>query len=460
MSKKEIKEILCLGAGYVGGPTMAVIAEKCHDINVTVVDLNEERIKAWNSDSLPVYEPGLQEIVDGRRGKNLHFKLASAELLASADMIFVSVNTPTKMYGQGAGRAADLRFWELAARDILKHAKSGTIIVEKSTVPVKTAEAISRILHSGTEGKKFSVLSNPEFLAEGTAIKDLLNPDRVLIGNEPGTEGEQAGEALANVYRRWVPTDRVLLTNVWSSELSKLVANAFLAQRVSSINSVSALCEATGADVSEISRAIGMDSRIGPKFLQAGVGFGGSCFKKDILNLSYICESFGLNEVASYWRSVVDMNEYQMQRFVRRIVETQFNTEAGKKQTILGFAFKPDTNDTRETPALTVTQGLLEEKARLVIHDPEALENARWDLKDQEGDLTFEEDVYKACEGSHSIILLTHWKEYQDLDYQRIYASMEKPAFLFDGRLWLDAEKMHKIGFNVIGIGSTEQVHI
>ena len=365
MSKKEIKEILCLGAGYVGGPTMAVIAEKCHDINVTVVDLNEERIKAWNSDSLPVYEPGLQEIVDGRRGKNLHFKLASAQLLAQADMIFVSVNTPTKMYGQGAGRAADLRFWELAARDILKHARTGTIIVEKSTVPVKTAEAISRILHSGTEGKKFSVLSNPEFLAEGTAIKDLLNPDRVLIGNEPGQEGQDAGEALANVYRRWVSSERVLLTNVWSSELSKLVANAFLAQRVSSINSVSALCEATGADVSEISRAIGMDSRIGPKFLQAGVGFGGSCFKKDILNLSYICETFGLTEVASYWRSVVEMNDYQMQRFVRRIVEAQFNTVAGKKQTILGFAFKPDTNDTRETPALTVTQKLLEEKAKL-----------------------------------------------------------------------------------------------
>ncbi|HBS06645.1 MAG TPA: nucleotide sugar dehydrogenase, partial [Leptospiraceae bacterium] len=382
MSKKEIKEILCLGAGYVGGPTMAVIAEKCHDINVTVVDLNEERIKAWNSDSLPVYEPGLQEIVDGRRGKNLHFKLASAQLLAQADMIFVSVNTPTKMYGQGAGRAADLRFWELAARDILKHARTGTIIVEKSTVPVKTAEAISRILHSGTEGKKFSVLSNPEFLAEGTAIKDLLNPDRVLIGNEPGQEGQDAGEALANVYRRWVSSERVLLTNVWSSELSKLVANAFLAQRVSSINSVSALCEATGADVSEISRAIGMDSRIGPKFLQAGVGFGGSCFKKDILNLSYICETFGLTEVASYWRSVVEMNDYQMQRFVRRIVEAQFNTVAGKKQTILGFAFKPDTNDTRETPALTVTQKLLEEKAKLVIHDPEALENAKWDLKD------------------------------------------------------------------------------
>ena len=428
MSSREVKEILCLGAGYVGGPTMAVIAEKCHDINVTVVDLNEDRIKAWNSDSLPVYEPGLQEIVEGRRGKNLHFKLASPELLASADMIFVSVNTPTKMYGQGAGRAADLRFWELAARDILKHARSGTIIVEKSTVPVKTAEAISRILHSGTEGKKFSVLSNPEFLAEGTAIKDLLNPDRVLIGNEPGTAGQEAGEALANVYRRWVPTERVLLTNVWSSELSKLVANAFLAQRVSSINSVSALCEATGADVSEISRAIGMDSRIGSKFLQAGVGFGGSCFKKDILNLSYICESFGLKEVADYWRSVVAMNEYQMERFVKRIVEAQFNTVAGKKQAILGFAFKPDTNDTRETPALTVTQGLLEEKARVVIHDPEALENARWDLKDQEGDIRFEADIYKACEGAHSIILLTHWKEYQDLDFERRHKESGRAA--------------------------------
>jgi UDPglucose 6-dehydrogenase len=457
---KQIKEILCLGAGYVGGPTMAIIAEKCHDINVTVVDLNKDRIAAWNSDSLPVYEPGLQEIVEGRRGKNLHFKVASPELLTQADMIFVSVNTPTKMYGQGAGRAADLRYWELAARDILKHSRSGTIIVEKSTVPVKTAEAISRILHSGTEGKKFSVLSNPEFLAEGTAIKDLLNPDRVLIGNEPGPDGEAAGEALADIYRRWVPSEQVLLTNVWSSELSKLVANAFLAQRVSSINSVSAICEATGADVSEISRAIGMDSRIGSKFLGAGVGFGGSCFKKDILNLSYICETFGLTEVAAYWRSVVEMNDYQMSRFVKRIVEAQFNTVAGKKQAILGFAFKPDTNDTRETPALAVTQKLLDEKAKVVIHDPEALENAKWDLKDQEGDLSFEEDVYRACEGAHSIILLTHWKQYRELDYERIFQSMEKPAFLFDGRLWLDGKKMHDIGFNVLGIGSSELMHI
>ncbi|MCB1302758.1 MAG: nucleotide sugar dehydrogenase [Leptospiraceae bacterium] len=460
MSQREVKEILCLGAGYVGGPTMAVIAEKCENINVTVVDLNQDRINAWNSDQLPVYEPGLQDMVERRRGKNLHFKLASPELLAQADIIFVSVNTPTKTYGQGSGRAADLRFWELAARDILKHARSGTIIVEKSTVPVKTAEAISRILHSGTEGKKFSVLSNPEFLAEGTAIQDLLSPDRVLIGNEPGADGEAAGEALANIYRQWVPSERVLLTNVWSSELSKLVANAFLAQRVSSINSVSALCEATGADVSEISKAIGMDSRIGPKFLQAGVGFGGSCFKKDILNLSYICETFGLTDVASYWRSVVDMNDYQMSRFVQRIVETQFNTVAGKKQTVLGFAFKPDTNDTRETPAFNVTLKLLEEKAKVVIHDPEALENAKWDLKDIEGDLSFEEDVYRACEGAHSLILLTHWKEYQNLDFKRIFDSMEKPAFVFDGRLWLDAAKLHDIGFNVIGIGSREMMHI
>lgn len=460
MSNRDVKEILCLGAGYVGGPTMAVIAEKCHDINVTVVDLNEDRIRAWNSDSLPVYEPGLDEIVQSRRGKNLHFKLASADLMARADMIFVSVNTPTKTYGQGAGMAADLRFWELAARDILQHARSGTIIVEKSTVPVKTAEAISRILHSGTDGKQFSVLSNPEFLAEGTAIKDLLNPDRVLIGNEPGPQGQAAGEALANVYRRWVPSERVLLTNVWSSELSKLVANAFLAQRVSSINSVSAICEATGADVSEISRAIGMDSRIGPRFLQAGVGFGGSCFKKDILNLSYICESFGLKEVASYWRSVVDMNEYQMQRFVKRIVEAQFNTVAGKKQAILGFAFKPDTNDTRETPALTVTRKLLEEKAKIVIHDPEALENAKWDLKDEKGDLSYDEDVYKACEGAHSVIILTHWNQYRELDYERIFKSMEKPAFIFDGRLWLEPQKMYDIGFNYLGIGSIEMMHI
>lgn len=455
----SVKSILCLGAGYVGGPTMAVIAEKCQDIDVTVVDLNEERISQWNSDVLPVYEPGLTEVVKSRRDKNLFFKVASPELLSQADMIFVSVNTPTKTYGQGEGMAADLRYWELAARDILRYAKTGTIIVEKSTVPVKTAEAISKILHSGTEGKKFPVLSNPEFLAEGTAMKDLYEPDRVLIGSEPNPDGDCAADALAQVYARWVPEDRILKTNVWSSELSKLVANAFLAQRVSSINSISALCEKTNADVTEIAKAIGTDSRIGPKFLQAGVGFGGSCFKKDILNLSYICDQFGLPEVSAYWKSVVDMNDYQMDRFVRSIVETQFNTVAGKKIALFGFAFKPDTNDTRETPAMRVTLRLLQERAHLSITDPEALENAKYDLRDVPGDIEYEPDPYKAATGSHAIVVLTHWKEFRGLDYKRIFNSMQKPAFVFDGRLWLDAKELFDIGFNVLPIGQKPMMH-
>lgn len=454
----KVKSVVCIGAGYVGGPTMAVIADKCPDIDVTVVDLNQERIQAWNSNNLPVYEPGLDEIVFRNRDKNLFFKIVTPEILGSADLIFVSVNTPTKDYGRGAGMAADLRYWEKSARDILAHAKSGTIVVEKSTVPVKTAEAISRILHSGNDGKKFQVLSNPEFLAEGTAVDDLVNPDRVLIGGENSDAGREASEALADIYRTWIPRERVVVTNVWSSELSKLVANAFLAQRVSSINSVSAICEKTNADVHEIAKAIGMDTRIGSKFLQAGVGFGGSCFRKDILNMSYVCETLGLPEVAAYWKSVVDINDYQMHRFVRKVVDNQFNTVAGKKIAVFGYAFKPDTNDARDTPALPVCQGLLEEKALLSIHDPKALEEAKRDLASASG-VTYEADPYKAAEGAHSIVVLTHWKEFKDLDYKRIYESMEKPAFIFDGRSYLDHQALYKIGFNVFPIGKESLVH-
>lgn len=457
----KIKNIVCIGAGYVGGPTMAVIADKNPEIQVTVVDLNKERIDAWNSKDLPVFEPGLDEVVARNIGKNLHFKVVTPEILGQADMIFVSVNTPTKDYGRGSGMAADLRYWEKSARDILTHAKSGTIVVEKSTVPVRTAEAISRILHSGSEGKKFQVLSNPEFLAEGTAMDDLMKPDRVLIGGESSPDGVAAAEALADVYRTWIPTEQVVLTNVWSSELAKLVANAFLAQRVSSINAVSAICEKTNADVHEISKAIGMDSRIGSKFLQAGVGFGGSCFRKDILNMAYVCETLGLPEVSAYWKSVVDMNEYQMNRFVRTIVDNQFNTVAGKRIAIFGFAFKPDTNDTRDTPALPVCQGLLEEKAHLVIHDPKALENAKQDLEGSKNieNVTYETDPYKAAAGAHAIVIITHWKEFKDLDYKKIFESMEKPAFIFDGRTYLDHKKLFEIGFNVFPIGKSSMVH-
>lgn len=454
----KTKNIVCIGAGYVGGPTMAVIADKCHDINVTVVDLNEERIKQWNSNTLPVYEPGLDEVVLRRRDKNLFFKIVEPEILAQADIIFVSVNTPTKDYGHGAGMAADLRYWEKSARDILAHAKSGTIVVEKSTVPVKTAEAISRILHSGSEGKKFQVLSNPEFLAEGTAIDDLVNPDRVLIGGEKSEEGIAAAKTLAEIYENWVPKDQVLITSVWSSELSKLIANAMLAQRVSSINAVSAICEKTDADVGEIARAIGMDDRIGSRFLQAGVGFGGSCFRKDILNLAYVCEQYGLTDVAAYWKNVVDLNDYQMNRFVRMVVENQFNTVHGKRIAVFGFAFKPDTNDTRDTPAVPVCKGLLNEKANLVITDPQALDNAKYEMRGHEN-VEYEIDPYKAAEGAHAIVLITHWNEYKELDFKRIYDSMEKPAFFFDGRTYLDHNKLHEIGFNVFPIGKTPMKH-
>lgn len=448
-----IKKILCIGAGYVGGPTMAMIADKCHDIDVTVSDLNAEKIAQWNSNVIPVFEPGLQEVVERRRDKNLFFKVITPALYAEADLIFVSVNTPTKEYGQGAGYAADLKYYEGAAREILKYAKENVIIVEKSTVPVKTAEAISAILQAEKKHKAFQVLSNPEFLAEGTAVSDLENPDRVLIGHSENEEGRKAADSLKWVYAHWVPEDRILLTNVWSSELSKLVANAFLAQRVSSINAISALCEKTSANVKEISRAIGRDSRIGGKFLEAGIGFGGSCFKKDILNLVYISRQNGLEEVADYWENVVNMNNYQMHRFSKSIVDHLFNTVSGKKIAIFGFAFKPDTNDTRETPALTVCMDLLEEKAKLYITDPKALDNAKFDLRGIDENVVYEQDPYKAAEGAHAIAIITHWKEFKTLDYKRIYDSMQKPAFIFDGRIMLDAEELKKIGFNVVQIG-------
>ncbi|MCB1156889.1 MAG: nucleotide sugar dehydrogenase [Leptospiraceae bacterium] len=450
----EIKNVLCIGAGYVGGPTMAVIADKCKHIKVVVADLSKERIAQWNSDELPIFEPGLSEIVFRNRGRNLFFELIHPELFSEADIIFVSVNTPTKVYGEGSGMASDLSYWELAARDILKHARSGSIIVEKSTVPVKTAEAISRIINHSDSGKRFQVLSNPEFLAEGTAIQDLENPNRVLIGCEETEEGKEAALALKAVYANWVPDENILLTNVWSSELSKLVANAMLAQRVSSINSISALCESTNAQIKEISKAVGMDERIGKRFLEAGVGFGGSCFKKDILNLVYICTQQGLPEIAAYWKSVVDMNEYQMKRFVKLIIESQFNTISGKKLAIFGFAFKPDTNDTRDSPAILICKKLLEEKAILHITDPEALDNARFDMRGIDDDVVYTEDPYEAARGAHAIIINTHWKQYKTLDYKRIYESMEKPAFLFDGRIMLDKKEMSEIGFNVYQIGS------
>lgn len=461
----KITSICCIGAGYVGGPTMAVIAAKCPHIKVTIVDLNAARIAAWNDenlDNLPVYEPGLADIVSQARGRNLFFSTDVEKAIDEAQMIFISVNTPTKTYGLGKGKAADLKYIELCARQIAAVAKDDKIVVEKSTLPVRTAEAVRSILDNTGNGVKFQILSNPEFLAEGTAVEDLLMPDRVLIGGDTDAEGKAAIEALVDVYAEWIPRERILTTNVWSSELSKLTANAFLAQRVSSINAMSELCEKTGADVNEVARAIGMDSRIGSKFLKASVGFGGSCFQKDILNLVYIAKSYGLNEVADYWEQVIIMNDHQKTRFAANIVKTLYNTVSGKKIAFLGWAFKKDTNDTRESAAIHVADELLYEQANLAVYDPKVEENKiQADLnyldtraKEENAKLvaTFQ-DPYEACKDAHAIAILTEWDEFKTYDWQRIYDNMKKPAFVFDGRSVLDGEKLKEIGFvfHVIG---------
>ncbi|MGF1530894.1 MAG: UDP-glucose 6-dehydrogenase [Puniceicoccaceae bacterium] len=449
-------KICCIGAGYVGGPTMAMIAHKSPDYEVTVVDINEVRISQWQSDRLPVYEPGLDEIVRANLGKNLFFSTDVEGAIQKADIIFLSVNTPTKTYGVGAGSAADLRFVESCARTIARVANGDKIIVEKSTVPVRTAEAIREILASNSQGYRFEIISNPEFLAEGTAIRDLLNPDRVLIGGDQTESGKVAIQKVVDIYANWIPRERILTTNVWSSELSKLAANGFLAQRISSINSISALCEQTFADVDEVAHAIGTDSRIGPKFLRSSVGFGGSCFQKDLLNLVYLCEYFGLPEVAEYWRQVVKMNDYQKKRFTGRIMSTMFNTVSSKKIAIFGFAFKKDTNDTRETPAIYICSDLLEERAQLSIYDPKVEKEQIWvdlDITPESNKVDICEDPYAAAAGADAIAILTEWDEFTELDYQRIFDSMRKPASIFDGRNILDLEKMRAIGFKAFGIG-------
>ena len=456
-----MSNILCIGAGYVGGPTMAMIAKNCPEHKITVVDINQDRIDSWNTDDLPIFEPGLLEVVKEARGRNLFFHSDVVEAIKSADIIFVSVNTPTKSFGEGAGKVADLQFWEKTARDIMENScKSQVIVVEKSTVPVRTADAMSKILQSGKSTTQFSVVSNPEFLAEGTAIEDLMNPDRILIGGEQNESGRKAAETIAELYSHWVPKDRLLLTNVWSSELSKLVANAMLAQRISSINGISALCERTEADISEVSKAIGMDSRIGSKFLEAGIGFGGSCFRKDILNLSYLCEFYGLPEVGEYWSSVVRINDWQTDRFFKNILLQQFNNLKDKTVVILGFAFKQNTGDTRDSPAITLCKKLLGEHAIIRIHDPKALENARIDLKAMRGDFSFCDDVYKALNGSQIIALVTQWEEYRKLDFEKIYEKMVKPAFIFDGRNHLEHKKLYEIGFNVFPLGKPPMRHV
>ena len=460
-----IKKICCIGAGYVGGPTMAVIAQQCPDIKVTVVDLNTQRIALWNDTdvkNIPIYEPGLSEVVAEARGRNLFFSTEVDEAIAEADMIFISVNTPTKTYGAGKGMAADLKYIELCARQIARVATSDKIVVEKSTLPVRTAEALKNILHHTGNGVNFQILSNPEFLAEGTAVEDLKSPDRVLIGGDSSPEGQKAVEALVSIYAHWVPKDRILTTNVWSSELSKLTANAFLAQRVSSINSISELCEKTGASVDEVAKAIGMDSRIGSKFLKASVGFGGSCFQKDILNLVYIARHYNLPEVANYWEQVILMNDHQKSRFAKQIITTLYNTISGKKIAFLGWAFKKDTNDTRESAAIYVADLLLEELASISVYDPKVGEKQIFSDLDylqsrspeaNRERINIANHPLEACENAHAIAILTEWDEFKTYDWQKIYDQMLKPAFIFDGRNILDAQAMEKIGFIYQGIG-------
>lgn len=458
---KEIKKITCIGAGYVGGPTMSVIAQKNPNVVVTVVDLNQARIDAWNDtdlDKLPVYEPGLDAVVAEARGRNLFFSTDVEKAIDEADMIFISVNTPTKTYGKGKGQAADLKYIELCARQIAAVAKNDKIVVEKSTLPVRTAAALKSILDNTGNGVNFHILSNPEFLAEGTAITDLHNPDRVLIGGEDA----EAIEALVKVYEAWVPRERILTTNLWSSELSKLVANAFLAQRVSSINAISELCEVTGANVDEVARAIGQDSRIGPKFLKASVGFGGSCFQKDILNLVYIARSYNLTAVADYWEQVIILNDHQKARFAENIIQTMYNTVNGKKIAFLGWAFKKDTNDTRESAAIYVADHLLEEEAHVVVYDPKVTaEQIYKDLdylgtrspEDNRRLVTVINDPYAALNGAHAVAVLTEWDEFRTYDWAKIKEDMKKPAFVFDGRKLLNREQLAALGFDYYAIG-------
>ena len=445
---------------------MAIIAQKCPHIKVTVVDLNEKRIAAWNDadvNNIPIYEPGLSDVVAEARGRNLFFSTEVDKAIDEAQMIFISVNTPTKTYGVGKGMAADLKYIELCARQIARVAKNDKIVVEKSTLPVRTASAIKDILDNTGNGVQFQILSNPEFLAEGTAVEDLFAPDRVLIGGDTTSEGQKAIQQLVDVYANWVPKDKILTTNVWSSELSKLTANAFLAQRVSSINALSELCEKTGADVNEVAKAIGLDSRIGPKFLKASVGFGGSCFQKDILNLVYIAKSYGLNEVADYWEQVIIMNDHQKRRFAKNIIKTLYNTVSGKKIAFLGWAFKKDTNDTRESAAIYVADDLLSEQATVVVYDPKVgEEQIQFDLNYLESRSEIENakgvqvaiNAYDACNNAHAIAVLTEWDEFKTYDWQKIYDNMLKPAFVFDGRNILNKEELEKIGFIYQGIGS------
>ncbi len=468
-----IKTICCIGAGYVGGPTMTMMASKCPDLNFNVVDINEKRIASWNNKNLsklPIFEPGLQELIAKTRNKNLFFSTNLKEAIESADIIFISVNTPTKTKGLGAGKSSDLKWVEASAREVARYSKGYTIVVEKSTLPVRTAEVIENILNSAETNSKreeisFDVLSNPEFLSEGTAIKDLDNPDRVLIG---GTN-KHAMIALSNLYRAWVPEEKILFTNIWSSELAKLTSNAFLAQRISSINSISAICEVTGADVREVSRAIGKDTRIGSKFLDSGPGFGGSCFKKDILNLVYLAEYFDLHEVATFWEGVVNINNWHQKRLTKIVLKNLYNTLSGKKIVILGFAFKANTNDTRESAAITICKDLIDEGAELIIHDPkvfpEQIENDlqikqtteknkknEFHTKQKTGKWRFSNNL-NIFDNAHAVIVLTEWDDYKNIEWDLASKNMVKPSWVFDARSIVDAEEVKKAGINLWRLG-------
>ena len=450
----QIKNICCIGAGYVGGPTMAVIALKCPHINVTVVDAIPDKIKAWNGplENLPVYEPGLAEVVKEARGRNLFFSDDIAANIEKAEMIFMAVNTPTKTEGEGAGMAADLRYIEACARDIAKYSKSDKIVIEKSTLPVRTAEKIKEILEENSNGIHFEILSNPEFLAEGTAIQELFKSDRVLIGGGETESGQKAVQGLVDIYLNWIPKEKILTTNVWSSELAKLASNAMLAQRISSVNSLSALCEKTGANIDELSKAIGMDHRIGPHFLKASLGFGGSCFQKDILNLVYLCRYFGLDEVAEYWHQVVKINDYQKERFTQKIIDRFKGNLSGKTISLLGWAFKAKTNDSRESASIDIAKSLLKHNAKIIIYDSlvrrEKIINDLKPLYSNFKDLILIENVISnLLLSADAFVISTEDELFLDIKF--------KNTFVFDGRNFIKSHQLIK-GSKLISLDKSD----
>jgi len=454
---KTIKNITCIGAGYVGGPSMSVFAEKCPNINFTLVDKNEEKINSWNGniDNLPIYEPGLKEIIKKTRGKNLFFSNDIDNAIINSDIIFIAVNTPTIKEGPGAGFGADLKYIINCAEHIAKIAKSDKIIVEKSTVPIKTAEKLEQIFSKKNSSVNFEILSNPEFLAEGTAIEDLRNPDRVLIGGNKSASGQNAVNILADIYSKWVSKEKIITTNLWSSELSKLASNAMLAQRISSINSLSAICDKSGADIKEVSKAIGLDHRIGKYFLNPSVGFGGSCFQKDILNLVYLCKTYGLDEVAEYWHQVVKMNNYQKSRFSNKIIQKLGQDLNNKIITLFGWSFKKDTNDSRESASIFVAINLLNRGAKINVYDPQtSIEIIQSDIKEYSSNysnildsIKYINDPYKAVIGSSCVGILTEWDEFISLNWKEIKRIMIDEKFIIDGRYILKNIEEEKITY-------------